>query len=75
MMPTLWETRGNVPALTRLLAAIIPRASQSIVAENQLQPVLGIFQTLLSIKRTEQNAFDLLETIVVSIDRYVLMKL
>ncbi|KAI2608310.1 putative mportin-alpha export receptor [Hypoxylon fragiforme] len=72
MMPTLWETRGNVPALTRLLAAIIPRASQSIVAENQLQPVLGIFQTLLSIKRTEQNAFDLLETIVVSIDRNAL---
>ncbi|KAI2623235.1 putative mportin-alpha export receptor [Hypoxylon sp. NC1633] len=72
MMPTLWETRGNVPALTRLLAAIIPRASHSIVAENQVQPILGIFQTLLSGKKTEQSAFDLLESIVISIDRSAL---
>ncbi|OTA92295.1 hypothetical protein M434DRAFT_396540 [Hypoxylon sp. CO27-5] len=72
MQPTLWETRGNVPALTRLLAAIIPRASRSIVAENQVQPILGIFQNLLRGKKTEQNAFDLLEAIVVSIDRSVL---
>ncbi|KAI1407444.1 putative mportin-alpha export receptor [Hypoxylon sp. FL1857] len=72
VLPTLWETRGNVPALTRLLAAIIPRASRSIVAENQLQPILGIFQKLLSGKKTEQNAFDLLESIVVSIDRSAL---
>ncbi|KAI2473802.1 putative mportin-alpha export receptor [Annulohypoxylon bovei var. microspora] len=72
MMPTLWETRGNVPALTRLLAAIIPRASRSIVAENQVQPVLGIFQNLLRSKKTEQNAFDLLESIVLSIDRNAL---
>ncbi|KAL7625491.1 importin-alpha export receptor [Parahypoxylon ruwenzoriense] len=69
MLPTLWETRGNVPALTRLLAAIIPRASASIVAENQVQPILGIFQNLLAGKKTEQNAFDLLESIVVSINR------
>ncbi|KAI1391113.1 putative mportin-alpha export receptor [Hypoxylon trugodes] len=72
MMPTLWETRGNVPALTRLLAAILPRASGSIVAENQLQSVLGIFQTLLAGKKTEQNAFDLLESIVLSINRAAL---
>lgn len=71
MLPTLWETRGNVPALTRLLAAIVPRASATIVAENQVQPVLGIFQSLLSGKKTEQNAFDLLESIVLSINRFV----
>ncbi|KAI8965620.1 Cse1-domain-containing protein [Daldinia sp. FL1419] len=72
MLPTLWETRGNVPALTRLLAAIIPRASRTIVAENHIQSVLGIFQTLLGGKKTEQNAFDLLESIVISIDRSAL---
>ncbi|KAI5862877.1 chromosome segregation protein [Durotheca rogersii] len=69
MLPTLWETRGNVPALTRLLAAIIPRAAPSIVAENQVQSILGIFQNLLRSKRTETNAFDLLESVVVSINR------
>ncbi|KAI1630578.1 chromosome segregation protein [Biscogniauxia mediterranea] len=72
MTSTFWETRGNVPALTRLLAAIIPRAAQSIVAENQLQPILGIFQGLLRGKKTEQNAFDLLESIILSIPRVAL---
>ena len=69
LLPTLWETRGNIPALTRLLAAIIPRASQSIIAENQLEPILGIFQRLISGKKSESSAFELLESIVKSIDR------
>ncbi|KAI0379999.1 Cse1-domain-containing protein [Hypomontagnella monticulosa] len=72
MTPAPWETRGNVPALTRLLAAIIPRASQTIVAEQQVQPVLGIFQSLLASKKTELSAFDLLESIVISIERSAL---
>jgi len=72
MLPVTWETRGNVPALTRLLIAIIPRAAQFIVAENQVQPILGIFQGLLRGKKTEAHAFDLLETICLSIPRYVL---
>lgn len=71
LLGTLWETRGNVPGCTRLLAAIIPRAAQEIVAENQVEPILGVFQRLLSGKKTEQNAFDILESIVVSFPRYV----
>lgn len=71
LLPATWETRGNVPALTRLLLATIPRATQHIVAENQVQPILGIFQGLLRGKKTEPNAFDLLESVVLSIPRYV----
>ncbi|KAK8110363.1 Importin alpha re-exporter [Apiospora kogelbergensis] len=66
---TMWETRGNVPGCTRLLAAIIPRATDMIVAENQVEPILGIFQKLLSGKKTEQNAFDILEAVITSIPR------
>ncbi|KAF5006404.1 hypothetical protein FDECE_7220 [Fusarium decemcellulare] len=66
--PTLWETRGNVPACTRLLSAVIPRASQAIIAENQLEPVLGIFQKLLSGKKSELLAFDILDSIVKSFE-------
>lgn len=62
--PTVWETRGNVPGCARFLAAIIPKATGEIQAGNQLEPVLGIFQQLLSGKKTEQNAFDILEAIV-----------
>jgi exportin-2 (importin alpha re-exporter) len=71
LTPTLWETRGNVPALTRLLAAVIPRATQNIAAENNLEPILGIFQRLANMKKTELSAFDLLESIVRSFERYV----
>jgi exportin-2 (importin alpha re-exporter) len=69
VVPTLWETRGNVPGCTRLLAAIIPRAADLIVSENQVEPILGIFQKLLSGKKTEQSAFEILESIVTSLPK------
>ncbi|KAI0023504.1 CAS/CSE protein [Xylariomycetidae sp. FL0641] len=69
MQSNMWETRGNRPALTRLLAAVIPRAAQTIVSENQVEPILGIFQLLVESKKTEQSAFDLLEVIVLSLPR------
>lgn len=63
-----WETRGNVPACTRLLSAVIPKASKVIFAENQLEPVLGIFQRLLSGKKSELQAFDILDAIIHSFE-------
>ncbi|KAF2083874.1 Cse1-domain-containing protein [Saccharata proteae CBS 121410] len=64
LMPSLWESKGNIPALVRLLSAIIPRGAQHIVEANQIEPILGIFQKLISTKTNESHAFDLLETIV-----------
>lgn len=66
--PALWETRGNVPACTRLLSSLIPKISKDIVAENQLEPILGIFQKLLAGKKSEMHAFDLLDSIVNSFE-------
>lgn len=63
LLPALWESRGNVPAIVRLLTAILPRAASDIVANNQLEPLLGVFQKLIAAKITEVNAFDLLEAI------------
>lgn len=59
--PTLWESRGNVPALVRLLQAIMARGADHFVQNNQISPILGIFQKLVSSKLTEVHAFDLLE--------------
>lgn len=70
--PTLWETRGNVPACTRLLSLVIPKVSKDIVAANQLEPILGIFQKLLAGKKSELYAFDILDSIVKSLEPYVL---
>ncbi|KAN0103021.1 Cse1 domain containing protein [Hyaloscypha variabilis] len=67
LMPSLWESRGNVPALARLLSSIIPRSAADIVANNQVEPILGIFQKLMSGKtRTELYGFDVLEAVVTS---------
>ncbi|KAF3920528.1 Exportin-2 [Dactylellina cionopaga] len=63
LTPTLWETRGNIPALVRLLNAICSRESAHILQASQLAPILGIFQKLLSSKLTESSGFDLLEGI------------
>ncbi|KAL2162669.1 hypothetical protein VTH06DRAFT_6505 [Thermothelomyces fergusii] len=64
LAPGPWETRGNVPPLSRFIAAIIPKAAEEIKAENKLEPFLAIFQRLLTGKKTEQNAFDILEAII-----------
>ncbi|KAK3327683.1 CAS/CSE protein [Cercophora scortea] len=72
LSPTPWETRGNVPPLARFLSAVIPKATQEIVAENKLVPILGIFQRLHEGKKTEQNAYDILEAIVGSFPASVL---
>jgi exportin-2 (importin alpha re-exporter) len=66
LMPALWESRGNVPALARLLTSIIPRSATEIVANNQVEPILGIFQKLMSKKSTEIYGFDVLEAVITS---------
>lgn len=69
LSPTLWESRGNVPALARLLSSIIPRAAADIVAQDQVEPILGIFQKLMAGKtRTELYGFDVLEAVITSCD-------
>lgn len=68
LAPTVWETRGNVPGCARFLAAMIPKAKQTIVDNKQLVQILGIFQRLLAIKKTEQNAFDILEAVAATFD-------
>ena len=64
LMPVLWESKGNAPALVRLLGTILPRGAADIARNNQIEPILGIFQKLISLRATEVQAFELLESIV-----------
>jgi exportin-2 (importin alpha re-exporter) len=64
IQPAVWESKGNIPALVRLLTAIISRDAQTIVANNQLEPILGIFHKLVMSKANETHAFDLVQTII-----------
>lgn len=62
--PQIWESRGNIPALVRVLSATIPRATQDMIKNNQLEGILGIFQKLVSTKVFEGYGFDLLEAVI-----------
>ncbi|KKK25752.1 hypothetical protein P175DRAFT_0331301 [Aspergillus ochraceoroseus IBT 24754] len=64
LMPVMWESKGNIPALVRLLSSIIGRGSQYIIENNQIVPTLGIFQKLLATKANESYGFDLLESVI-----------
>ncbi|KAI4914291.1 uncharacterized protein J4E92_009705 [Alternaria infectoria] len=63
----VWEQRGNVPALARLLSAMVARDAQNIVASSQLEPILGIFQKLVTSKAHETYSFELIEAVVAHI--------
>merc|ERR1712000_160408 len=68
----LWKTRGNVPACTRLLSALVPKTGKAVVENGKVEPILGIFQMLLSGKKSELYAFDVLDSLVKSFEPTVI---
>ena len=66
-----WLIKGNVPALARFLTSMIKQGSSTFVANNQIEPVLGIFQQLFSSKTNEPAAFELIECAVLNFPPYV----
>ena len=62
LTPNLWESKGNVPALTRLLQAYLKKGASETVSH--LSGMLGVFQKLLSMRSTESDAFALLSAII-----------
>lgn len=64
LAPVFWERAGNVPALTRLMQAYLAKAAAKIVAGNQLQGLLGVFQKLLASKALDHEGFKLLDSMM-----------
>lgn len=60
LTPALWRTRGNVPALVRLLQAFLARAADRIVSENRVPAILGIYQQLIASRINDEFGFQLL---------------
>ncbi|KAG7194699.1 importin-alpha export receptor [Scheffersomyces spartinae] len=69
MSPTVWEFRGNIPGVTRLLIAILNQDSLVFTSdiEGSLVPLFGVFQKLASSKVNDIYGFELLETILLTI--------
>ncbi|KAF8072350.1 hypothetical protein HT031_000009 [Scenedesmus sp. PABB004] len=66
LTPVFWERPGNVPALTRLLAAYLAKAGQQ-VAEGHLTAVLGVWQKLIASRAHDCYGFALLGAILDSL--------
>ena len=64
LTPRMWESKGNVPALTRLLCTMLPLGAEQMAAANQTEAILVIFQKLVSTKAYETYAMDLIEAVV-----------
>ncbi|KAJ8099083.1 Cse1-domain-containing protein [Lipomyces tetrasporus] len=60
---SLWDARGNVPALTRLLQSILAKSPTIFGSMNLLEALLGVFQKLLSSRVNDHLGLDLLESI------------
>jgi exportin-2 (importin alpha re-exporter) len=63
LTPSLWERKGNVPALIRLIQAYLKKAARELAEQGQLVGILGVFQKLISSKANECSAFELLSAI------------
>ncbi|KAK9239017.1 Cse1-domain-containing protein [Lipomyces kononenkoae] len=61
---SLWDAKGNVPALTRLLQSILAKSPAIFGAMNLLEALLGVFQKLLSSRANDHLGLDLLESIL-----------
>ncbi|KAL8710513.1 MAG: hypothetical protein Q9220_004946 [cf. Caloplaca sp. 1 TL-2023] len=64
LSPELWISKGNVPALVRLITSLMVRGASYMVENNQLQAILAVFQNLITIKANEIYGFELLESII-----------
>lgn len=65
LSPVHWEKQANVRPLTDLMHTFIEKISQQIVAGGKLDPLLGIFQKLISSKATDHEGLALLQTMMI----------
>ncbi|KAJ3191341.1 Exportin-2 [Irineochytrium annulatum] len=63
LQQVLWESYANIPALVMLLETYLMKGARQIVEGNQIKPILGIFQKLLSSRLNDHHGLDLLQTI------------
>lgn len=72
--PQVWEFKGNIPAIQRLLSSIIKFKPNLFNNDENITPILGIYQKLLSSKVNDHLGFEILETILIFIDIQYLNK-
>ncbi|KAI9030863.1 Cse1-domain-containing protein [Phycomyces nitens] len=72
--PSLWE-QGNIPALVRLLEAYLSRGVNTIISQNKLEPILGIFQQkLVNSRQNDHYGISLLTALTKYVPMSILGK-
>ncbi len=61
LMPPMWESKGNVPALVRLFQSFLARGADAIVAANQIDSIMAIYQRLITSRLNDTYGFELLQ--------------
>ncbi|XBW35603.1 hypothetical protein QEN19_001177 [Hanseniaspora menglaensis] len=61
LTPSVWELRGNIPATTRFLVSLINKQPDIY---SDIQPILGLFQKLISSKKLFYHGFEILEALL-----------
>ena len=74
LMPVLWERPGNITPLGRLIRAFISKGPNQIIAENKVEPLLGVFQKMIASKSNDHEGFYLLQAIVEHFPESVVQK-
>ncbi|KAG8999003.1 importin-alpha export receptor [Tulasnella sp. JGI-2019a] len=65
LTPPVWQQKGNIPALTRLVSAFLRKDAVRIEAEGQLKTIIAIIQQrLLPSKINDQYGFELMKAVV-----------
>lgn len=65
LTPAVWQQKGSIPGLVRLLTAFLAQDSGSMVASGQIAPVLAIAQQrLIPSKVNDVWGIELLQAVV-----------
>ncbi|XP_017854488.2 exportin-2 [Drosophila busckii] len=65
LAPALWDRKGNITPLIRLLSTFIKQGSSQIQALGKLNGILGIFQKMIASKANDHEGFYLLHNLLV----------
>ena len=69
--PSSWSETGNIPALVRLVKAYLRKDINSIIQNQKLISILGIFGILIKSSMQDHFAFEILRVILDVTPAYV----
>ena len=72
LTPAVWQQKGSIPGLVRLLTAFLAQDSASMVSAGQIAPVLAVAQQrLIPSKVNDEWGIELLQAVVRHVKQYL----